>query len=52
MFHYLDDPHIARSTNGLEGYFSRLKIRYRQHRGLRTRKLGQYFAWYIHTVPK
>ncbi|MCI0837117.1 MAG: hypothetical protein J4N80_07915, partial [Chloroflexi bacterium] len=34
MFHYLDDPHISTTTNGLEGYFSRLKSHYRQHRGL------------------
>ncbi|MBI5472220.1 MAG: transposase, partial [Ignavibacteriae bacterium] len=34
MFHYLDDPNIQRSTNPLEGYFARLKQRYRQHRGL------------------
>ena len=34
MFHYLDDPGIAFTTNGLEGYFSRLKGHYRQHRGL------------------
>mgnify|MGYP001225576870 FL=1 len=29
MFHYLDDPHIPTTTNGLEGYFSRLKSHYR-----------------------
>ena len=34
LFHCLDDPHISTTTNGLEGYFSRLKSHYRQHRGL------------------
>ncbi|MCI0808918.1 MAG: hypothetical protein J4N63_07170, partial [Chloroflexi bacterium] len=35
MFYWrLDDPHISTTTNGLEGYFSRLKSHYRQHRGL------------------
>lgn len=51
MFHYLDDPHISRSTNGLEGYFSRLKARYRQHRGLSQAKRNGYFAWYLYFVP-
>jgi hypothetical protein len=52
MFHYLDDPSIPNSTNGLEGYFSRLKAHYRQHRGLRQKKLDNYFNWYFHFVPK
>lgn len=52
MFHYLDDPLISRSTNGLEGYFSRLKSRYRQHRGLTMAKRENYFRWYLHLVPK
>lgn len=52
MFHYLADPQVPRSTNGLEGYFSRLKARYRQHRGLSPHKRPQYFAWYFHLVPK
>ena len=34
MFHYLDDANIPKTTNALEGYYSRLKQRYRQHRGL------------------
>ncbi len=52
MFHYLEDPLIPISTNGLEGYFSRLKSRYRQHRGLSPRKRKLYFAWYFHLVPR
>jgi len=52
MFHYLDTPLIPISTNGLEGYFSRLKSRYRQHRGLRKEKRDDYFRWYFHLVPK
>jgi hypothetical protein len=47
MFHYLDDHDIPRSTNGLEGYFSRLKRYYRQHRGLTPKKRENYFAWYV-----
>lgn len=47
MFHYLDDADIPFTTNGLEGYFSRLKGHYRQHRGLRNRNLAHYFDWYF-----
>jgi hypothetical protein len=52
MFHYLDNPLIPTSTNGLEGYFSRLKGHYRQHRGLRKEKRKDYFQWDFHFVPK
>jgi transposase-like protein len=52
MFHYLDSPLIPISTNVLEGYFSRLKGRYRQHRGLRKEKRKDYFRWYFCYVPK
>lgn len=47
MFHYLDYPDIPSTTNGLEGYFSRLKARYRQHRGLKPEKRENYFSWYF-----
>ncbi len=52
MFHYLDDPNIPTTTNGLEGYFSRLKSHYRQHRGLSPQKRANYFAWYFHFKPR
>lgn len=52
MFHYLNNPLIPNSTNGLEGYFSRLKAHYRQHRGLSKEKRKNYFGWYFHFVPK
>lgn len=48
MFRYLDDPLIPYSTNWLEGYFSRLKSRYRQHRGLSPAHCTDYFRWYFH----
>lgn len=47
MFHYLDNSLIAHSTNALEGYFSRLKQRYRQHRGLSRFHRLNYFHWYL-----
>lgn len=52
MFHYLTRPTIARSTNWIEGYFSRLKPRYRQHRGLAAKHRAAYFAWYFHLCTK
>ena len=48
MFHYLDDPAIPTTTNGLEGYFARLKNHYRHHRGLAITLRPNYFAWYFH----
>lgn len=52
MFHYLDNPNIPPTTNGLEGYFSRLKSHYRNHRGLSKNKLDNYFRWYFYFRPK
>ena len=52
MFHYLDDPSIPTSTNRLEGYFSRLKQKYRQHRGLSKQNRYAYFQWYLHLCQR
>jgi hypothetical protein len=52
MFHYLDNPRIPKTTNGLEGYFSRLKQHYRQHRGLAPHRRLQYFNWYFFMCPR
>jgi transposase-like protein len=52
MFHYLDDPLIPNNTNWLEGYFSRLKSRYRQHRGLANENRLNYFKWYFFLCKK
>jgi transposase-like protein len=51
MFHYLNDVNIPKTTNALEGYYSRLKERYRQHRGLTRDKLHTYFNWYFYLKP-
>lgn len=48
MFHYLDDSNIPATTNKIEGYFSRLKIIYRQHRGLSKKHRQNFFSWYIY----
>jgi len=48
MFHYLNDPNIPKCTHALEGYFARLKQRYRQHRGLVKQYRDSYFTRYLH----
>jgi len=52
MFHYLNESAIARSTNWIEGYFSRLKPRYRQHRGLSKTRRAAYLPWYFHLCQR
>jgi len=47
MFHYLDNPRIPATSNGLESYFSQLKDLYRRHRGLRKTHLENYLWWYV-----
>lgn len=48
MFHYLENRKIPHTTNKLEGYFSILKLRYRQHRGMSKGHRENYFKWYIY----
>ncbi len=52
MFHHLDNPAIPPTTNGLEGYFTRLKSHYRQHRGLSREKRRGYFSWFFYYKPR
>jgi transposase-like protein len=51
MFNYLDNPEISRTTNPLEGYFGRLKHKYRTHKGLSKHKRKNYFRWYFYLKP-
>ena len=52
LFHFIDTPRVASSTNALEGYFSRLKEHYRRHRGLSLAHRRTYFLWYFYLVRK
>ena len=52
MFYFLKDPRIPSTSNALEGYFSRLKDNYYQHRGLARRRRTNYFDWYFHLVKR
>lgn len=47
MWHYLDDHHIPKDTNGLEGRFGCLKQHYSQHRGLSKTRREAYLSWYV-----
>jgi len=50
LFHYLEDTNLQKSTNGLEGYFSRMKKLYRNHCGLT--RTENYCKWYFHFARK
>ena len=51
MFSYIENPEISKTTNALEGYFGRLKQKYRVHRGLSPQKRKSYFNWYFYLKP-
>lgn len=46
LFHYLDDPKIPKSNNGLECRFSYLKNNLRIHRGLSKTHRKSFLLWY------
>ena len=48
MFHYLDDPMIPKSTNGLESFFSHLKNNLNVHRGMTLKHRKNYIKWYLY----
>ncbi len=48
MFHYLTNPQIPRTTNGIEGYFSHLKNHLDLHRGLSIKHRINFIKWYIY----
>lgn len=52
MFHYLDDSKIAPTTNRIEGYFSTVKGKYKQHHGLSKINRPKYLSWYIYLKNK
>ena len=48
MFHYIDNPQIPKSTNGLESFFGHLKDNLSIHRGLSFKHRKAFIQWYIH----
>lgn len=48
MFHYLSNPAIPRTTNGIEGFFSHLKNHLDLHRGMTTQHRINFIKWYVY----
>ena len=48
MFHYLKNPAIPSTTNGIEGFFSHLKNHLDLHRGLTTQHRIDFIKWYVY----
>lgn len=48
MFHYLDNPNIPKSSNGLEARFSFLKNNINIHRGLSKNNRKNFIKWYLY----
>lgn len=48
MFHYLDNPMIPKSTNGLESFFGHLKGNLDVHRGLSFEHRKSFIRWYLY----
>ena len=48
MFHYLANPKIPSTTNGIEGFFSHLKNHLDLHRGLTLEHRINFIKWYVY----
>jgi len=48
MFHYLTNPKIPATTNGIEGFFSHLKNHLDLHRGLTVEHRIAFIKWYVY----
>jgi hypothetical protein len=48
MFHFLSNPQIPPTTNGIEGFFSHLKNHLDLHRGLTIQHRINFIKWYVY----
>ncbi len=48
MFHYIANPSIPNSNNGIEGFFSHLMNRLDLHRGLTLKNRVNFIKWYVY----
>ena len=48
MFHYVSNPKIPHTTNGIEGFFSHLKNHLDLHRGLTLGHRINFIKWYVY----
>jgi len=47
MFHFITNPNVPSTTNGIEGFFSHLKNHLDLHRGLTIKHRIDFIKWYI-----
>lgn len=52
MFHYLDNPRVPKSTNGIESFFGHLKNHLAIHRGLSNKHRRNFIRWYLYFKNK
>lgn len=52
MFHYITNPKIPATTNGIEGFFSHLKNHLDLHRGLTLQHRMDFIKWYVYLSNK
>ena len=52
MFHYITNPQIPATTNGIEGFFSHLKNHLDIHRGLTLQHRMDFIKWYVYLSNK
>lgn len=52
MFHYIDNPRIPKTTNGLESFFGHLKNHLTVHRGLSNAHRRNFLKWYLYFKNK
>ena len=48
MFHFIQQPAIPKTTNGLESFFGHLKNNLSIHRGLTTQHRKNFIKWYLY----
>ena len=48
MFHYVVNPRIPNTNNGIEGFFSHLKNHLDLHRGLTEKNRINFIKWYVY----
>ena len=48
LFHFIGDPHIPKTTNGLDAYFGHLKEMLNVHRGLSKEHKKGFILWYLY----
>ena len=48
MFHFIKEPAIPKTTNGLESFFGHMKDNLSIHRGLTTEHRKNFIKWYLH----